>query len=44
MTLLSRLEVGHTRHVSSVIMRQTDQGPVVLSADLTGELIRSKLD
>lgn len=43
MTLLSRLEVGHTRHVSSVIMRQTDQGHVVLSADLTGELIRSKL-
>jgi hypothetical protein len=43
MTLLSRLEVGHTRHVSSVIMRQTDQGDVVLSADLTGELVMSKL-
>jgi WD40 repeat protein len=43
MTLLSRIEVGHTRHVSSVIMRQTDQGHVVLSADLTGQLIQSKL-
>ena len=43
MTLLSKLEVGHTRHVSSVIMRQTDQGHVVLSADLTGLLVRSKL-
>lgn len=43
MTLLSRLEVGHTRHVSSVIMRRTDQGDVVLSADLTGKLVMSNL-
>jgi len=43
MTLFSRYDVGHTRYVSSVIIRQTDQGNVVLSADLTGELIQSKL-
>jgi hypothetical protein len=42
MTLLSRLEVGHTRHVSSVIIRQTDQGNVVFSADLTGMLVLSE--
>jgi len=43
MTFLSNLEVGHTRHVSSVIMCQTAQGPAVLSADLTGKSIMSKL-
>ena len=42
MTLFSRYDVGHTRNVSSVIIRQTEQGDV-LSADLTGMLVRSKL-
>lgn len=43
MTLFSRYDVGHTRNVSSVIIRQTEQGDVVLSTDLTGMLVRSKL-
>jgi hypothetical protein len=42
MTLFSRYDVGHTRYVSSVIIRQTDQGHVVFSADLTGMLVLSE--
>jgi len=42
LNLISRYGVGHTRYVSSVVVRHTHRGMVVLSADLTGLIVASE--
>jgi WD40 repeat protein len=42
LNLISRYGVGHTRYISSVEVRHTHRGMVLLSADLTGLIVASE--
>ena len=42
LNLISRYGVGHTRYISSVAVRHTHRGMVVITADLTGLIVASE--
>jgi WD40 repeat protein len=42
LNLISRYGVGHTRYISSVTVRHTHRGMVVITADLTGLIMASE--